>query len=262
MRSGGIELLNLDCLDLLKSMADKSVDLFFQDLPYGVTQNEWDKPVNVAELWPEWERVGKENAAFVFTASQPFATDLINSNRKMFKYDLVWEKSISTGFLNANRMPLRAHEIVLVFYRKLPTYNPIKHFLSTPSYKKGNKARSSSNYGKFTHDMDIGHKDGSRYPRSVFNVPYENSFFDSQKNTTQKMIHPTQKPIGLPQYIIKTYSNQGDTVFDGFSGSGSTAMACINEGRNFIGAELNKEYFDKAFSRISIELSKPQLKLL
>lgn len=259
MRSGGIELLNLDCLDLLKSLPDKSVDLFFQDLPYGVTQNEWDKPVNLAELWPEWERVGKENAAFIFTASQPFATDLINSNRKLFKYDLVWEKSISTGFLNANRMPLRAHEIVLVFYRKLPTYNPIKHFLSTPSYKKGNKARSSSNYGKFTHDMDVGHKDGSRYPRSVFNVPYENSFFDSTSKTVQKMIHPTQKPIGLPQYIIKTYSNPGDTVFDGFSGSGSTAMACINEGRKFIGSELNKEYFDKAFQRISIELSKPQL---
>ena len=173
--------------------------------------------------------------------------------------DSVWEKSISTGFLNANRMPLRAHEIVLVFYRKLPTYNPIKHFLSTPSYKKGNKARSSSNYGKFTHDMDLGHKDGSRYPRSVFNVPYENSFFDSTSKTVQKMIHPTQKPIGLPQYIIKTYSNPGDTVFDGFSGSGSTAMACINEGRKFIGSELNKEYFDKAFQRISIELSKPQL---
>lgn len=260
MRSGGVELLNLDCLDLLKSLADKSVDLFFQDLPYGVTQNDWDKPVNLAELWPEWERVGKENAAFVFTASQPFATDLINSNRKLFKYDLVWEKSIATGFLNANRMPLRNHELILVFYKKLPIYNPQKFIVAgRSSFKKQRKQEIRNNcYGDFKN-TDSGNKDGSRFPLSVFNVPYENSFFDSSFDTVQQMIHPTQKPIGLPRYFIKTYSNPGDTVFDGFSGSGSTAMACINEGRNFIGAELNKEYFDKAAKRISIELSKPQL---
>jgi site-specific DNA-methyltransferase (adenine-specific) len=252
-------LSNVDCYELLKSLPDNSIDLMFQDPPYGVTQNEWDKPIDLKKLWPEWERVVKPNGAFIFTASQPFATDLINSNRKLFKYDLVWEKSIATGFLNANRMPLRGHELILVFYKKLPTYNPIKHFLSTPSFKKGNKARSSNNYGKFSHDMEIGHKDGSRFPRSIFSVTYENSFFDSTSNTVQKTFHPTQKPIALPQYIIKTYSNPGDTIFDGYSGSGSTAIACITEKRKFIGAEIDKQYYDEAIKRISIELSSPKL---
>ncbi len=255
-----IVLKNVDCLDLLKSLPDKSVDLFFQDLPYGVTQNEWDKSVNLNEMWPQWERVGKINTAFIFTATQLFATDLINSNRKLFKYDLVWEKIIATGFLNSKRMPLRGHELILVFYKKLPTYNPVKHYLKTPSFRRATKNTTiSSNYGEYYNDMAKGTKDKSRYPRSIFSVPYENSFFDSNKKTVQKTFHPTQKPIALPQYIIKTYSNPGETVFDGYSGSGTTAIACIKENRKFIGAELSKEYYDKSVERLELLKSKPEL---
>jgi len=247
----GIKLYNQDCKELLDELPDESIDLMIQDPPYGVTQNEWDKPINLVKLWPQWERVIKPNGAIIFTSQQPFTTDLIASNRKLFKYDMIWEKSIATGFLNANRMPLRAHEIVLVFYRQLPTYNPQKYKLEgRPSFKKGNKARGSKNYGEFNHEMDIGSKDGSRFPRSVFTVDYENSFFDSSFDTVQKMIHPTQKPIDLFRYLIQTYSSEGETVFDGYSGSGTCAAACIESKRQFIGTELNPDYYAGACQRI------------
>ena len=123
MKIGNIELLNMDCINMLKSIPNESIDLLLTDPPYGVTQNEWDIAIDFDSLWPEWERVVKKNGAFIFTSSQPFTTDLIQSNRKLFKYDLIWEKSIATGFLNANRMPLRSHETILVFYKKLPVYN-------------------------------------------------------------------------------------------------------------------------------------------
>lgn len=234
----------MDCMEGMREYPDGYFDLLVTDPPYAVTNNEWDKPIDFSALWPEWERVVKKNGAMVFTSSQPFTTDLINSNRKLFRYDLVWEKSIATGFLNANRMPLRGHELVLVFYRSLPTYNPQKYKLEgRPSFKKGNKARGSSNYGKFTHEMDIGSKDGSRFPRSVFTVDYENSFFDSSFDSVQKMIHPTQKPISLFRYLIKTYSNPGDKVLDCYVGSGSSRIAAAEEGREYVGYEIDPDYF-------------------
>ena len=251
MKIGNIELLNMDCINMLKSIPNESIDLLLTDPPYGVTQNEWDIAIDFDSLWPEWERVVKKNGAFIFTSSQPFTTDLIQSNRKLFKYDLIWEKSIATGFLNANRMPLRSHETILVFYKKLPVYNPQKYKLEgRPSFKKGNKARGSKNYGAFNHEMDIGSKDGNRFPRSVFTVDYENSFFNSSFDTVQKMIHPTQKPVDLFRYLIKTYSNPGDTVLDCYFGSGSSAIAANDENRNYIGSELNTEYFDAAVKRL------------
>lgn len=250
-----IQLFNEDCRETLKRIPDGSIDLLLQDTPFGVTQNDWDIAPNFAEMWPEWERVTKENAAIIFFGTQPFASELILSRSGLFKYDLIWEKSIATGFLNANKMPLRGHESILIFYRKLPTYNPQKIFLKTPSFKKGNKARGSENYGNFNHEMDIGSKDGSRFPRSILNVSYEECFFDATKKN--QMIHPTQKPINIMRYLILTYSNKGDTVFDGYSGSGSTAVACKMEGRNFIGSELNREYYEKSMQRIA--LLQPQL---
>jgi site-specific DNA-methyltransferase (adenine-specific) len=235
---------NEDCLLGMKRYPDKYFDLLVTDPPYGVTQNDWDKPINLGGLWPEWERVVKDNGALIFTSSQPFTTDLIAANRTLFKYDLVWEKSIATGFLNANRMPLRAHEVVCVFYKKLPTYNPQKYKLnSRPSFKKGNKARGSKNYGAFHHEMDIGSKDGTRFPRSVFTVDYENSFFDSSFGSVQKMVHPTQKPVDLFRYLIKTYSNPGDKVLDCYLGSGSSRIAAYQDGRNFVGFEIDPDYF-------------------
>lgn len=178
----------------------------------------------------------------------------------MFRYDLVWEKSIATGFLNANRMPLRAHEIICVFYNSLPTYNPQKYKLDIrPSYKKGNKARGSKNYGTFNHEMDVGSKDGSRFPRSVFHVDYENSFFDSSFDSVQKMIHPTQKPVSLFSYLILTYSNPGDKILDCFMGSQASRIAAYEMGRNYWGCELDKDYFDAGCKRF--EQFKSQMKI-
>jgi len=239
-----ISLFNEDCRETMKRIPDESIDLLLQDTPFGCTQNEWDIKPNFAEMWPEWERIAKPNAAMIFFGTQPFASELILSRAGLFKYDLIWEKSIATGFLNANKMPLRGHETIIVFYRKLPTYNPQKIYLDTPSFKKGNKARGSNNYGNFNHEMDIGSKDGSRFPRSIINISYEECFFDATKKN--QMIHPTQKPLNIMRYLILTYSNKGDTVFDGYSGSGSTAHACLIEGRNFIGSELNETYFKES----------------
>ncbi len=239
------EVFNEDCIVGMGRIETGSVDLLLTDPPYVMTNNKWDKPIDLNKFWHEVNRVVKEDGAMIFTTAQPFTTDLINSNRKYFRYDLIWEKSIATGFLNANRMPLRGHEVICVFYRKLPVYNPQKYKLEgRPSFKKGNKARGSKNYGSFTHEMDIGSKDGSRFPRSVFTVDYENSFFDSSFDTVQKMIHPTQKPVSLFQYFIQTYSNTGDTVLDCFLGSGSCRIAAHNASRNFIGFEIEQEYYN------------------
>lgn len=236
---------HIDCLEGMRSCPSGCFDLLVTDPPYGMTNNTWDKSIPLSDLWTEWKRVIKEDGAFVFTSAQPFTTDLINSNWQWFRYDLIWEKSIATGFLNANRMPLRSHEVICVFYKKLPTYNPQKYKLEgRPSFKKGNKARGSKNYGSFTHEMDIGSKDGTRFPRSVFTVDYENSFFDSSFETVQKMIHPTQKPVDLFRYLIKTYSNPGDKILDCYMGSGSSRIAAYDEGRKYVGFEIDKDYFE------------------
>lgn len=250
MRSGGIELLNLDCLDLLKSLPDASVDLMLQDPPYATTFLEWDKPINIDELWLEWERVVKPNGAFIFTASQPFTTDLIISRRGFFRYELIWDKVRAAGFLNANRMPLKTHENILVFYRQLPTYNPQKMDGRKYDKTKYNGSKLEKNVlGSYTSESSKN--DGERFPVSIMVF--------SQDWTRQEQLHPTQKPIDLFRYLIRTYSNPGETVFDGYSGSGTTAIACIKENRNFIGCELNKEYYDKSMERISVALSKPEL---
>lgn len=249
-----------DCMDFMRTVDDGFFDLTVTDMPYNTTNNEWDVALDLPVVMSEIHRVTKEDGAMVFTAAQPFTTDLINASRDTFRYDLVWEKSIATGFLNANRMPLRAHETVLVFYRKLPAYNPIKHKLDQrPSYKKGNKARGSSNYGKFNHEMDVGSKDGTRFPRSIFQVDYENSFFDSSFESVQKMIHPTQKPIDLFRYFIQMFSNKGDRVADFFMGSQSSRLAAWEEYRNYWGCEKDPDYFRDGCKRF--EQFKSQLKL-
>lgn len=241
---GGLEellksntLYHGDCLELMQDIDDKSVGLILCDLPYGVTnRNKWDEVIPFEPLWEHYERIIKDNAAIVLTATQPFATSLISSNRDLFRYDLIWEKSTPTGFLNANRMPLRNHELVLVFYKHLPTYNP-QFWYSTP-YKT--KATSeSSNWGKYkTTETDAS--DGRRYPLSVIEIAGER----------QNKLHPTQKPVELFKYLIRTYTNEGDLVLDNCMGSGTTAIACIDTNRNWIGMELEEEYIQKANERI------------
>ena len=233
-----VSLYNEDCIETMKRIPNGSIDLLLQDTPFGCTQNEWDIAPNFAEMWPEWERITKDNGAMIFFGTQPFASNLIASRSGLFKYDLIWYKALGTGFLNANKMPMRNHEHILIFYRSLPTYNPQKYVGKMRD--KGNKGgRTTSNYGKFNPTVS---RNDEYFPQSVLDF--------TNGDRTKENDHPTQKPLELIRYLILTYSNKGDTVFDGYSGSGTTAAACLTEGRKFIGSELNKEYFEKSVSRL------------
>lgn len=242
-----IKLYNEDCFETMQKIEDGSVDLLLQDTPFGCTQNEWDIKPDFAKMWIEWERIAKPNAAMLFFGTQPFASELILSRIGLFRYDIIWYKALGSGFLNANKMPMRNHEHILVFYRTLPTYNPQKYVGKMRD--KGRKSeKQSTNYGDYKpHES----RNDEYHPQSV--VDFTNG------DRTKQSEHPTQKPIDLMRYLIKTYSNEGDLVFDGYSGSGTTAHACMVENRLFIGSELNKEYFDK--SKIRLELEMQQLKI-
>ena len=241
-----------DGYETLLKMDDGCVDFMPQDTPFGVTQNEWDVAPDLDKMWPEWLRVGKQNCAYLFFATQPFASDLINSNRRMFRYDLIWYKALGTGFLNSAKMPMRNHEHIIMFYRNLPTYNPIMGVGNRKTGRRNNN-RTNSNYGKFAEDKAEEKYDdkGTRYPQSVLDF--------TNGDRTIKNNHPTQKPLDLIRYLIKTYSNEGELVFDGYMGSGTTAAACLEEKRNFIGSENKKEYFDLCQTRISNILQAPKM---
>ena len=236
-----LDLQNIDCLERMKSIADASIDLILQDMPYGVTQNDWDKMPDLNVMWKEWLRITKPNGAMIFTSQQPFTTDLIVSNRADFRYDLIWEKSRTTGFLNANRQPMRNHEHILLFYREQPIFNPQKT-KGNPNHISNGKISSkgaNNNYGNF--EPLARYRTEDKFPKSVI-------YFE--QNDPNVIIHPTQKPLDLFRWLILSYTNEGETVFDGYSGSGTTAMACIEEKRNFIGTELNAEYFELSMDRI------------
>jgi site-specific DNA-methyltransferase (adenine-specific) len=241
------KIYNKDCYELLKEIDNGKVDLLLQDTPFGCTQNDWDIKPDLTKMWTEWERVTKEDGAMIFFATQPFCSELILSNQKNFRYDIIWYKALGTGFLNANKMPLRNHEMILVFYRKLPTYNP-QMVVGKMRMKGSKKGNATTNYGNYEGKTKI---DDQYFPQSV--IDFTNG------DRTKENDHPTQKPLDLIRYLIKTFSNENDLVFDGYMGSGTTAHACIKENRNFIGAELNKEYYDKAIKRIEIEQSQPSL---
>lgn len=236
-----IDLRQGDCLELLKGVPDNSVDLILCDLPYGTTQNKWDSIINLDLLWQQYERVIKDNGAILLTAQTPFDKVLGVSNLKLLRYEWVWEKTQGTGFLNAKKMPLKNHENVLVFYKKLPTYNPQKTKGKPYSYKK--EGISSDNYGD-SSGTDLIVNTGDRHPLTV------------QKFKSDKGLHPTQKPVALMEYLIKTYTNEQDVVLDNCFGSGSTGVACVNTNRKFIGIELDKDYFAIAEQRIADALSK------
>ena len=228
-----------DCIELMKEIEGSSVDMILCDLPYGVTaRNKWDIIIPFGKMWEQYKRIIRDNGAIILTSTQPFTSMLIMSNQKMFKYEWIWEKPNGQGFLNAKKQPLRNHEQILVFYKSQPTYNP--QFTEGKPYtcKQG---KHGTNYGKRGKDVKevVTVNDGKRYLKTVklFN-------YDSLK------LHPTQKPIALFEYLIKTYSNEGDLVLDNCVGSGTTAIACINTNRNFIGIELNKDYYEMAKKRI------------
>jgi len=215
-----------DCLELMKQIEDKSIDMILCDLPYGITnRNKWDNVIDLKELWKEYLRIIKEKGLIVLTAVQPFTSILINSNLKMFKYCWYWDKVCSTGFLNAKKQPLRQIEEICVFYSNKPNYNP--QMVHTGKVrKKGGGKIATSNYGKFKNGYFS--ENDLLYPKQLL------KFSNADKSLIK---HPTQKPVGLFKYLIKTYTNEGDLVLDNCIGSGTTAVACKQLNRNFIGIE-------------------------
>lgn len=238
-----VHLANKDCLELLKETPSRSVDLMLQDPPYGVTQNEWDNEPPLLEMWPEWERVVKDNGAMIFFAQQPFASKLVLSRPELFRYDLIWYKPFPSGFLNANRMPLRNHEHILVFYKKQPVYNP-QMGVGRKTIRIRRNDRTGSNYGKFTSPEGLYYSDnkGKCFPQSVIEI--------TNGDRAKEAFHPTQKPLDLMRYLIRTYSNEMDVVFDGYFGSGTTPEACVIERRQFKGSEINPCYYNYAVERV------------
>lgn len=242
-----VTLMNGDCLELMNDIADASVDLLLVDLPYGTTQCKWDQIIPLDELWPIYNRIVKKNGAMIFTSTQPFTSVLIGSNIKNFKYTWVWEKSKATGYLNAKKMPMRAHEDICIFYRKPPVYNP--QMTQGDPYNKGKAHRPTDVYGKQVSTL-VKNDTGLRYPRTV------QYFKTAESESKQKLFHPTQKPVALMEYLIKTYSNEGEVVLDNTMGSGTTGIAAINTNRKFIGIEKDPEYFQLAENRIQETLNR------
>jgi site-specific DNA-methyltransferase (adenine-specific) len=234
MEQKNIALFEGDCLKVMSNIEDKSVDLILCDLPYGVTKNKWDTVIPFEDLWKHYKRIIKKNAAIILFGSQPFTTKLISSNMKDFRYCLVWEKNKFSDFLNAKRKPMKTNEDLCIFYQKLPTYNP-QYWYSTP-YKRHNTQAAvdkQTNYGKFK--ANAPKSDGRRLPTTVLKF-----------NRVERPKHPTQKPVDLLEWLIRSYSNEGETVLDNCMGIGSTGLASKNMKRNFIGIELESEYFKKA----------------
>lgn len=227
-------LYNGDCLNLMKYIPDKSIDMILCDLPYGTTQNKWDSIIPLDRLWEQYKRIIKDNGAIALFSQTPFTQMLGSSNLKMLKYEWIWQKTTATGHLNAKKAPMKKHENILIFYKKQPTYNP--------QYTQGEPyditySTHSNNYGK--------QKDNIRTINEGYRYPIDIQIFKSDRH-----LHPTQKPVALLEYLIKTYTNENETVLDNCMGSGSTGVACINTNRNFVGMELDNKYFQIAKKRI------------
>lgn len=244
-----IRLSHGDCLELMKEIPDKSIDMILCDLPYGLTHCDWDIPLDMRSMWGEYKRIIKDHGAILLFSIQPFTSDLIQSNKRMFRYEIVWEKTQKTGFYNANKMPLKAHENILVFYKKLPTYNPQKYTVERKDIGRirNEKADRCVLYGHVEAQDWV--ETGQRYPHDVIHFSNWNGALFGKTDKATK--HPTQKPVPLLEYLIKTYTNEGDTVLDTCMGSGSTGVACVNLNRDFIGMELKQEYFNTATERIN-----------
>ncbi|MCX2885879.1 site-specific DNA-methyltransferase [Bacillus velezensis] len=223
----------MNCLEGMKLISDGSIDMILTDLPYGTTQNKWDVIIPFDQLWKEYIRIIKENGAIVLTASQPFTSALIMSNTKLFRYEWIWKKNNATGHLNAKRMPMKEHESIVVFYKKQPTYNP----QGIIPYNK--ITRRGGNGKNYNNSNTMNYQEYTNYPRTIQQFSYD-----------KEKYHPTQKPVALFEYLIKTYTNEGDVVLDNCMGSGTTAVACENLKRNWIGFETEKEYIDIVNKRL------------
>jgi site-specific DNA-methyltransferase (adenine-specific) len=237
----GSTFINADCFDVFPFIEDKSIDAIICDLPYGTTACKWDSVLPLDKLWNEYKRVLKPNGVILLTASQPFTTVLIGNDLKMFKYNLVWDKVAVTNPMLAKKQPMRCHEDVLVFYDKQPTYNPQMR-VGVKWSRAGKKQHTTDTLGQSTLFNNGSDESEMKYPKSI--ITFSNA--DKTKNE-----HPTQKPIDLMEWLIKTYTNEGDMVLDNTMGSGTTNLACIKLNRKSIGIEKEKQYYDVAVRRAS-----------
>ena len=227
-----------NCLELMSEIPSGSVDLICTDLPFGITSCPFDKRIDFAPMWKQFLRVTKENAAILLFAAGKFLIELAASNLKHYRYKWVWEKSLAVGFLNSQKMPLRAHEDILVFYRKLPTYNP-QFTKGKPYHKIIPEGLPTNNYAGKDYDRTKINLTGERMPRDTIK-------FNSVQGHEHPRYSPQQKPVALLEYLIKTYSNEGETILDATMGSGSCGVACVNTNRKFIGFELDKNFYEIA----------------
>ena len=251
-------IYNEDCLEGMKRIPDGSVDMILCDLPYGTTACKWDAIIPFGPLWEQYERVIKDNGAIVLTGAQPFTTKLIESNFNMFKYELIWNKMQGSAFTLSKIKPLPSHENILIFGEGKITYNPQmtkrEKPLNTKNWKMDKRKSENGNFSS----------NSNKESKKIYKEKYPVSVLDFHKSAAEcnntKRVHPTQKPVALFEYLIKTYTNEGETVLDNCIGSGTTAIACLNTNRNFIGFELDKGYFDIATKRI--EEHEQQLKMI
>lgn len=227
-----------DCLDLMKDIDDKSIDMILCDLPYGTTQAKWDSIIPLDKLWNEYKRIIKDNGAIVLFGSQPFTSKLVMSNLDMFKYEWIWDKVKPSGHLNAKKMPLKQHENILVFCKEKLNYYPIL----APQDERISKNYLNNKSDIFGKEKQVEKKINFKYPKSII---------ISSNANQKKKLHPTQKPVTLCEYLIKTYSNKGDLVLDNCIGSGTTAIACKNTNRSYIGIEKDEQIYSVAYNRIN-----------
>lgn len=235
------KLFQGDCLEIMKDIEDGSIDMILADLPYGRTTNRWDSILPFDSLWEQYKRIAKRTAPIVLFADGLFMADLMNSNRKDWRYNLVWDKVLPSGFLNANRMPLRGHEELCVFYKSPPIYNPQKIKGNLNHSKGKSKKNANNNYGEFGFVDNMELLGDMKHPTSIMRF---------SKPHPSVSLHPTEKPVSLLETLIKTYTNESDIVLDNCMGSGSTGVAAINTGRRFVGIELDESFFEIAETRI------------
>lgn len=239
-----IKLYQGDCLELMRELPDDSVDMVLCDLPYGTTQNKWDSVIPFNSLWAQYNRIAKSATAFVLFGAEPFSSVLRTSNLENYKYDWIWQKDKATGHLNAKKMPMRLTERISVFYRQQCVYNPQIADKDPANIRPATKQRKNTgSYGDMSKPSVRGIPVDKSYPNDI--LKFRGCFGDKGKSN-----HPTEKPVDLMEYLIKTYTSEGDTVLDNTMGSGTTGVACANLGRNFIGIEKDPEYFAIAEQRI------------
>lgn len=226
----------MDCLKGMRLLPDRSIDMILCDLPYGTTRNKWDSIIELGKLWQQYKRIIKVNGAIVLTAQTPFDKVLGASNLEWLRYEWIWRKNIATGHLNAKRMPMKEHENILVFYEKMPTYNPQMTKAEPYTNRRKPINDNGSNYGDIKRTDTVNN--GTRYPKTVLDFDREIGY------------HPTQKPLSLFEYLIKTYSNEGEIVLDNCIGSGTTAVACQKNHRRWVGFETEREYIEIVNKRL------------